>query len=426
MLNSLSKVACAVFACLAITSMASGAVQYGVVGGGIHVQYGPQDTGGNFMGIASESYDPWADGGQWDTVFPAGGTSPNTWPTDPDATGYVLLALNPYTGEVWTDVPLTHQAHNPAGTYSGHGQGTMISGPSGLPDDPGTPGVDESLVYSDWVSNLTPSATGYAQDCIYVTGEIYLDGQYQFGTFVTASPDGGILGDAYYDPGDHIQMSVGQAVDTSSGVFIDDVIGLIGTAYVTGGYSGTWGSSVGKIGFEMDGIKGWLRFDYSGSRTGVRLTEYYFDLVANGDFDGDGDIDGDDVDILCANMGGDVATYDMDGDGDVDEDDMTFHVENYLEYDTNGDGVVDGTGTFRGDFNTDGTVNGTDLSIMSGGFGTTTGFAGGNANCDATVNGTDLSILSSVFGSVATAAVPEPLTLGLLGLGGLAILKRRK
>ena len=145
-----------------------------------------------------------------------------------------------------------------------------------------------------------------------------------------------------------------------------------------------------------------------------------------GDFDGDGDIDADDVDDLCANMGGDVATYDMDGDGDVDEDDMTFHVENYLEYDTDGDGVVDGQGTFRGDFNADGAVNGTDLSIMSGSFGSAAGFAGGNANCDTDVNGTDLSILSSVFGNVVTAAVPEPASAALLVLGGCSLLKRRR
>ena len=145
-----------------------------------------------------------------------------------------------------------------------------------------------------------------------------------------------------------------------------------------------------------------------------------------GDFDGDGDADPDDVDLLCNNMGGDPVTYDMDGDLDVDEDDMIFHVENYLEYDSDGDGVADGAGTFRGDFNTDGSVNGTDLSIMNGGFGTAVGFAGGNANCDATVNGTDLSILAGVFGNVATAAVPEPLTIGLLSLSGVVLLRRRK
>ena len=145
-----------------------------------------------------------------------------------------------------------------------------------------------------------------------------------------------------------------------------------------------------------------------------------------GDFDGDGDSDADDVDLLCANMGGDPATYDLDGDGDVDEDDLVFAVENFLEYDSNGDSVPDGEGTFRGDFNLDGTVNGTDLSIMSANFGQTVGFAGGNANCDAAVNGTDLSILSASFGNTAVAPIPEPASLLLMAAGAGAILKRRR
>ncbi len=149
--------------------------------------------------------------------------------------------------------------------------------------------------------------------------------------------------------------------------------------------------------------------------------------VRDGDFDADGDVDADDVDTLCANMGSlDLTTYDMNSDGVVDEDDMTFHVENYLDYDTDGDGVADGMGTFRGDFNTDGNVNGTDLSIMNGSFGAAAGFAGGNANCDTTVNGTDLSILAGVFGNAAATAVPEPMTMALLSLGGVALLRRQR
>ena len=151
-----------------------------------------------------------------------------------------------------------------------------------------------------------------------------------------------------------------------------------------------------------------------------------YGLLPGPDFDGDGDVDADDVDALCANMGGEAAIFDTDGDGDVDADDLLYHVETFLEFDTDGDGAPDGTGTFRGDFNTDGSVNGTDLSIMVGGFGSAVGFAGGNANCDGAVNGTDLSILAGGFGNIATAAVPEPATLGLLALGASAMLLRKK
>ena len=143
-----------------------------------------------------------------------------------------------------------------------------------------------------------------------------------------------------------------------------------------------------------------------------------------GDFDGDGDVDDDDIDILCANMGGDVGTYDMDGDLDVDEDDMIFHVENLVEL-QDGSGRV---GTKRGDMNLDGFVNATDLAIMQPTFGLSGQmYADGDLNCDGVVNGTDLAILASNIGFAApTGAVPEPLTLSLLGIGAASLLGRRR
>ena len=147
--------------------------------------------------------------------------------------------------------------------------------------------------------------------------------------------------------------------------------------------------------------------------------------LAPWDFDADGDVDADDIDILCANMGGDLDPYDLNEDGAVDEDDMIYMVENLVEYDTDGDGTPDGAGTYRGDFNLDGVVNATDLQIQKGSFGASgVGYADGNANCDTVVNATDLQILKATFGSSA-AAVPEPLTLGLMAVGGVALLRRR-
>ena len=140
-----------------------------------------------------------------------------------------------------------------------------------------------------------------------------------------------------------------------------------------------------------------------------------FDL---GDFDEDGDVDVDDINALCAGMGD--SAFDLDGDGDADEDDLVFMVETLVEL-TDGSGR---TGTWRGDINLDGLVNATDLALLAAGFGVVPPppnfWLDGNLNCDALVDATDLAIMAEKFGlSAPPAPVPEPITLSLLGFGGL-------
>jgi hypothetical protein len=433
-----------------ITPVASAQVQFGVVGDGVHHQYGPQDVDGNYMGVVSETYDAYVDGGFY-SLYPQRGV--NFTPLGNN--GGVMLALNPYTGEVWTDVPIEHQAYADAG-YSGHAPLSHFTGDSGLPDDPGTPDIDESIVMSEMVSTIVPGGGDYTNDVIYVTGELVelAYGYSYHGAMVHTSPDGGILAYAHHNGGTPVDGStahpigkapnLGDANNPSAPTYevreyaagdpespnpsydltFDDsrAWGIAGWTRF-GHWVGQDGGKYGYFGFEMDGYKGWLKLSFSGHRTGVCLTEYYFDAPAGrlGDFDGDGDIDADDIDALGAAIAASSTDteFDMDGDGDVDADDFNMHVTTLVDT-----ALGMGTGTAFGDFNLDGVVGILDLGLLGDGYNAAGGWASGDANGDGTIGILDLGLLGDNYGYDGSA-IPEPATMSLLGLGAVAILRRR-
>ena len=142
-----------------------------------------------------------------------------------------------------------------------------------------------------------------------------------------------------------------------------------------------------------------------------------------GDFDGDGDIDADDIDALGAAIQAsstDLA-FDMDGNGLVEQADFNLHVTTLVDT-----LIGEGSGTMFGDFNLDGVIDLIDLGTLGEQYGIGTGWATGDTDGNGVIDLIDLGSVGENYGFAATAPIPEPATMTLLGLGAVALIRRRR
>ena len=149
-------------------------------------------------------------------------------------------------------------------------------------------------------------------------------------------------------------------------------------------------------------------------------------IVPTGNLNADDIVDADDIDLLYAyidSLGGSGSAppadplSDLNSDGLVDGLDMDFLITEILD-------------SQYGDFNLDGRIDLTDLSILGTYYGLVgLGYAKGDANGNGVVDLGDLTILGTYYGFDASAnidSVPEPASMALMGAGALLALRRRR
>ncbi len=145
-----------------------------------------------------------------------------------------------------------------------------------------------------------------------------------------------------------------------------------------------------------------------------------------GDADHSGYVDDRDLNLLLANWGSDAGWKrgEFNGIPPVGDDDLSLILSHWNE------GTICPSSWRRPDFDGNGMIGDDDLSLMLANWGNTgVGWNDGDATEDGEIDDDDLSVLLPYWhGGTPPApdAVPEPVTLGLLLLGGLSLLRRNR
>ena len=239
--------------------------------------------------------------------------------------------------------------------------------------------------------------------------------------------------------------SVGSYVDIPLGGDLTELITTWSNSSATSGvgsFSVSQGANTANEGMLLvsDGTSVYFSSAESANMPELIVTYGSAPVVPAGSFDGDMDIDADDIDLMGdyirTGIAPTAANYDLseDGvnggtDGTIDIKDMDYLVRYLVET-----SAVDGDGnpifgTQYGDFNLDGEIELGDLTRLGTYYGVGDKWSEGNANryLDEDIELGDLTILGTYYGASngGVDAIPEPMTMSLLALGGLAVLKRR-
>ena len=152
----------------------------------------------------------------------------------------------------------------------------------------------------------------------------------------------------------------------------------------------------------------------------------------DGDFNGDGSWDDLDIDALVAEIvaGSNNLDFDMNGDGVVDRSDITDPGFGWLAVGgANNAGATGGNPFLSGDANLDGSVDGQDfIEWNANKFQALAAWSSGDFTADGAVDGQDFIEWNNnkFMSSDSLASVPEPAACGLIWLAMLAIGARRR